>query len=316
MIHPRSAEPARMAQADFHIVTGAFGYSGRYITQLLLEKGKSVRTLTGHPERPNPFGDRVEAVSFNFDEPAALAESLHGAGTVYNTYWIRFRRGAMTFERAVANTRTLIRSALEAGVNRFVHISITNPSEDSPFPYFRGKARVERSLIESGLSYAILRPTLLFGKESILINNIAWMLRRFPFFAVFGDGRYRLQPVHAGDLAALAIEVAERSENIVLDAVGPEIYTFEELVRFTGRCMGSRARIIHLPPGVALAFGKALGLLVGDVVITRDEIQGLMANLLVSEKTPTCPTRFSEWLKENAGELGVHYLSELQRHYR
>lgn len=304
-----------MPQPELHIVTGAFGYTGRYIARLLLEKGKRVRTLTGHPNRPNPFAGRIEVFPFNFDSQQALTESLRGASVLYNTYWIRFARGSVTFDEAVANTEELIRAAVQAGVRRFVHISITNPSENSPLPYFRGKAAIERTLTESGLSYAILRPTVLFGGDDVLINNIAWMLRRLPFFAVFGAGDYRIQPVHVGDVAALAVELGGKQENVVLDAVGPETYTFEELARLTGRHVGSRSRIVHVPPRLALTAGQLLGWLMRDVAITRDEMGGLMGNLLVSRNPPTCPTRLSEWLKEHGSELGLQYASELRRHY-
>jgi len=302
--------------SELHVVTGAFGYSGRHIASLLLKRGQRVRTLTGHPDRPIPFGNRVEAMPFHFDDPDALAASLRGAAVVYNTYWVRFSRGRSTFDRAAANTRTLLRAAREAGVGRFVHLSITNPSEDSPLPYFRGKAVVERMLIESGLSYIILRPTVLFGTGDVLINNIAWLLRRLPMLGVFGAGDYRLQPVYVGDLAALAVEAAEQAENLVMDAAGPETYGFEELVRLIRARIGSRAAIVHLPAGAAWAAGRAIGWLVGDVVITRDEIAGLMANLLVSHEPPRCPTRFSRWLQEYGDELGTEYASELKRHHR
>jgi NADH dehydrogenase len=299
-----------------HIVTGAFSNLGKHITRLLVEQGARVRTLTGHPDRPNPFGGRVEAAPFNFDDPAALVESLRGAATVFNTYWVRFSRGATTLDRAVENSQTLIRAALDAGVPRFVHISITNPSEDSPLEYFRGKAIVERSLIESGLSYAILRPAVLFGGEDILINNIAWFLRRLPAFAIFGSGEYRIQPVHVGDLARLAVQAAKQRERVVLDAVCPETYTLEGLIRLIRQEVGSRCRLVHLPPGMALVGTRLLGLLVRDVIMTREEMAGLMANLLVSDSPPTCPTRFSEWLQLHARSLGVHYISEVAKHYK
>ena len=305
-----------MSHSDLHVVTGAFGYSGKYIASLLLQQGQRVRTLTGHPNRPNPFGNRVEALPFHFDNPQELTANLRGAAALYNTYWVRFSRGRTTFDQAVANTRALIRAAADAGVGRFINISITNPAEDSPLPYFRGKAVVERALIESRLSYAILRPTVLFGKEDILINNIAWLLRRLPVFGVFGSGEYRLQPVYVGDVAALAVELAGRPENVLLDAVGPEVFTFQELVRLIRSRVGSQAMIAHLPAGLALAVGRVVGWLVRDVVITPDEIAGLMANLLVSDRPPTCPTRLSEWLHEHADRLGARYASELKRHYR
>lgn len=305
-----------MASGQLHVVTGALGYSGKYIARLLLERGQRVRTLTGHPDRPNPFGDRIEVARLDFGDPAALAANLRGAAVLYNTYWVRFDRGEATFDRAVANTRVLVRAAAEAGVERLVHVSITNPAADSPLPYFRGKAVVEQLIRESGLTYAILRPTVLFGEEDILINNIAWMLRRLPVFGVFGRGDYRLQPVFVGDLAELAVELAQQRQNTVVDAVGPETFTFDELIRLIRQRVGSRAPIIHVPPWVALAATRITGWLVGDVVLTRDEIAGLMANLLVSDQPALCSTRLSQWVEAHADTLGRAYASEVQRHYR
>jgi NADH dehydrogenase len=217
-----------METAELNVVTGAFGYTGGYITRRLLSMGKRVRTLTGHPDRHNPFGEQVSVAPFDFENPAALIESLRGATTLYNTYWVRFSHGQATFDRAVENTKTLIRAAEEAGVRRLVHISVTNASEESPLPYFRGKGLVEKAFIDSGSSYAIIRPTLVFGAEDILINNIAWLLRRFPVFAVPGSGDYRVQPVSAEDVAEIAVSAAHHDENTVVDAVGPDTYTFDD----------------------------------------------------------------------------------------
>ncbi|HLW69932.1 MAG TPA: NAD(P)H-binding protein [Candidatus Binataceae bacterium] len=298
---------------ELSVVTGAFGYSGKYITQRLIERGAAVRTLTGHPANPNPFGDAVEVAPFNFTHPDALTESLRGVGTVFNTYWIRFARGELTFERAVNNLKSLIEAAQRAGVRRFVHVSITGASAESPLPYFRGKGIIENFLRASGLSYAILRPAVIFGPEDILLNNIAWNLRKFPLFTVPGNGEYRLQPVFAGDLADLALGAAERSDNLEIDAVGPETYTFNELIRLLGRTIGRPVRLLHVSPGIALFFASIIGRLMGDVTLTRDEVIGLSDDLLVSHSAPTAPARLSEWLARNALTLGVHYASELAR---
>jgi NADH dehydrogenase len=295
-------------------VTGAFSYSGKYIARRLLEQGHEVITLTGHPGRPDPFGGRVRAFPLAFDR-AELVRSLAGVDTLYNTYWVRFDRSANTQPRAVENTRTLITAAREAGVQRVVHISITNPSADSPLPYFSGKALNEQAVIESGMGYAILRPTVLFGAEDILINNIAWLLRHFPFFGQIGDGRYRLQPVFVDDLAALAVEAGSRPDNLVWDAVGPDIFSFDELVRLIGEKIGYTKPIIHLPPALALAASRLIGLFAGDVVLTREEVDGLMADLLVSPEPPRCPTRLADWLEANRKTVGAKYASELKRHY-
>ena len=305
-----------METTELNVVTGAFGYTGRYITQRLLSMGERVRTLTGHPDRENLVGYQVSTFPFNFDKPNQLTKSLQGATTLYNTYWVRFSHGQVTFDKAVENTKTLIKAAEAAGVRRMVHISITNPSEESPFPYFRGKALVEKAITHSGLSYAIVRPTVIFGMEGILINNIAWLLRRFPVFAIFGSGDYRIQPVFVEDVAEMAVRVGHENDNIVMDAVGPEIFTFDELVRLIASKIHSRAKVVHLRPGLALFLARLIGYAVRDVVITKDEIEGLMSNLLVSKGHPTAQTLLSEWLEQNADNVGVKYISDLVRHYR
>jgi NADH dehydrogenase len=296
--------------------TGAYGYTGRYLTQRLHETGRAVRTLTASPFRPDLFGARVDVHPFSFDEPGRLVESLRGAETLYNTYWVRFPYRDVGYERAVENTRILFAAAREAGVRRIVHISVTNANEHSPLPYFRGKGVLERELHESGTSFAIVRPTLVFGREDILVNNIAWILRRLPVFVVPGDGRYVLTPVSVDDVAHLSVDAGSREEDVVLDAVGPETYTFDELVRASRDAVGSRARIAHAPPGVAFALGSVIGRVVRDVLVTREELQGLMANLLVSEGPPTGETSFRTWLDAHGDELGRTYASELARHYR
>jgi NADH dehydrogenase len=297
-------------------ITGAFGYTGKYIARRLLTLGEQVITLTGHPDQPNEFGSSVKAFPFRFDDPSAMAESLAGVRVLYNTYWIRFDRGAKTHETAVANTRMLIRAAELAGVERMVHISITNPDSASPLPYFRGKAALEEEVRKAGFSYAIVRPTVLFSLEDILINNIAFLLRKLPLFIIPGSGQYRLQPIFVEDLARIAIEAGHSSQNTVIDAVGPKIYSFEELVRLLAQAVRSRAAILHASPALALAATRMLGAVLHDVVLTRDELDGLMANLLISQSAPTGPTCLSRWLVDNAAVLGTRYASELARHYR
>jgi len=298
------------------VVTGAFSYTGKYITRRLLDKGADVITLTNHPQRPDPFGGRVKAFPYDFDQESRLAATLSGADVLVNTYWVRFDRGTVTQPGAVENTRIMMRAAQAAGVRRVVHISVTNPSPDSDLPYFRGKAANEQSVMDSGLSHSILRPTLIFGQEDILINNIAWILRRFPFFPQLGDGRYRLQPVFVDDLAEIACRSVYDGTNSILDVIGPETYTFDELVNVIGLKIGYPRPILHLPAGLSLQAARLLSLFIGDVLITREEVAGLMAGLLVSADPPRGATRFSDWLAANRESVGVKYASEIARHYR
>jgi NADH dehydrogenase len=298
------------------LVTGAFSFTGGQIAARLLARGRAVRTLTGHPQRAHPLRERVEPFAYSFDDPAALTRALEGVDTFYNTYWVRFAHGGATYEAGVRNTRALFRAAREAGVRRVVHVSIANPASDSPLAYYRGKWELERELRESGLAHAILRPTVVFGEGGILINNIAWLLHRLPVFVVPGDGSYHLQPVFVEDLAELAVEAGAADEDLVWDAAGPECFTYLELVRRIRTAVGGRCLLLRAPASVALALGRVLGWLLRDVLITRDEIEGLMADLLVSHEPARCRTRLGEWLERNRERVGRHYLSELALHYR
>jgi uncharacterized protein YbjT (DUF2867 family) len=302
-----------MPDATIHAVTGAYGYSGKYIAQRLLDEGQGVVTLTNSLSRVNPFGDRIKAFPYHFDQPDLLAEHLQGVAVLYNTYWVRFNHQLFKHADAVRNTLALFQAAKKAGVQRIVHVSITNPSEDSPLEYFRGKAILEKALVESGMSWAILRPAVLFGKEDILINNIAWILRRLPLFGSFGDGSYRLQPIYVDDLAARAVELGRSRENAIVNAIGPESFTYRELVARIGQLIGRERPIVSVPPWLGYTAGWLLGNLVGDVVITKDEIEGLMADLLYVDAAPTGKTILTDWVKAHAATLGRCYTSELAR---
>jgi NADH dehydrogenase len=295
-------------------VTGAFSYSGKYITKRLLDCGEEVITSTGHPDRPDPFGGKVKAYPLDFDEEG-MTRSLQGVDVLVNTYWVRFDKGENTQPRAVENTRKLINAAKAAGVKRVVHISITNPSAESPLPYFWGKAANEKTVMQSGMSYAILRPTVLVGDEDILINNIAFLLRRFPFFALPGDGSYKLQPVYVDDLAELVVRAVYSQENYVIDVVGPDIFTFKEMVELIGEKIGAKRPLISVPPRLALFAAQFLSLFVNDVILTPEEVDGLMAGLLVSKEPPRGETHLADWLGANKHKVGTKYASELNKHY-
>jgi len=304
------------ADTELDLVTGALSYSGSRIARRLLDSGRSVRTLTFHPDRAHPLQGQVETLPYRFDNPVALARSLEGVTTLYNTYWVRFDHGRTTFADAIANSRALFRAAAQAGVARIVHVSIANPSLESPLPYYRGKALVERELADVGLPYSIVRPTWVFGGDrDVLANNIAWILRRMPIFALPGNGSYQVQPVHVDDLARICEQSARTNDDVIVDAAGPETMTFEELVRAVRRTVGSRSPILHLPPVAMSAASRVLGVLVRDVVLTPDEISGLTSGLLASHDAPLGRIVFSEWLRENSTSIGRSYANEIQRHF-
>jgi nucleoside-diphosphate-sugar epimerase len=296
------------------VVTGAFSYSGRAIARRLIDNGRTVRTLTGHPQASDA-GTPIDIRPFDFADLPALVRDLEGATTLYNTYWVRFAHGAISHELAVENSRTLFHAAKQAGVARIVHVSITNPSIESPYPYFRGKALVERALAETGAPYTILRPAILFGGDGVLVNNIAWLLRRLPLFAVGGRGNYRIRPIHVDDLADLCIAAAGRSDDRIIDAVGPDRPTFVELVEAIRAATGSHARILRVPGALLPPISSVLNLALHDVLLTSDEYHAMADGLADTDGPATAPTAITDWLGTQGATLGAHYANEIKRHF-
>jgi NADH dehydrogenase len=297
-------------------VTGAFSFTGGFIARRLLAGGRRVRTLTNHPHRPGAEGMEVDVAPLKFEDREALVESLRGVDVLYNTYWIRFPHSGMTFGDAVANTRTLVGAAAEAGVRKVVHISVSNPSLDSPLDYYAGKARAEEVVTESGLAWAVVRPTLIFGQGDILLNNVAWLLRRMPVFLIPGHGDYRVQPVAGEDVADIAIWAAGQTDNVTVDAAGPDVMSYADLVDSIAIAIHHTRRIMFTPPGLTLLAGRIVGRSVNDVILTRQELAGLMDELLVSSESPRGASRLDDWLLRNSDTLGTKYASELDRHFR
>ena len=299
------------------VVTGASSYTGGYIAEALLREGREVRSLSRRPPgEGHPLAGRVQFSPLRFADFEGLVESFRGAEVFYNTYWIRFPRHGSTFEEAVRNSRTLFAAAEKAGVRRIVHVSVTHATDDLPYPYFRGKAEVERALAEQDVPAGVVRPSLVFGgRQEILVNNLTWLLRRFPIFFIPGDGRYRLQPVAVQDVARLAVELGKTNERSVIDAVGPETYTFEESIRLLRDAAGTHSGIVHLRPSFVLPVTRVLGASLGDVLVTPDEMGAMTDEVMVSLDPPTGEIRFSAWVREQSEWLGRHYAHELNRNW-
>lgn len=296
------------------VVTGAFSYSGSRIALALADAGREVRTLTGHPERA-PRDGAVAAYPLDFDDRAGLVRAMTGAATLYNTYWVRFAHGTTDHALAVANSRSLFAAAVDAGIERIVHVSILNADASSALPYFRGKAQVEEALIGSGVSYAILRPAIFFGGNDVLVNNIAWLLRRLPVFGIGGRGDYRIRGIHVDDLARLCVEHGATRRATLIDAVGPDRPTFRELVEAVRTAVGSRARLVPVPGVAVPLLARILGLALRDVLLTGDEYDAMRQGFADSDAPTTGETSILSWLSDHGDELGRSYANELRRHF-
>ncbi|HEY8644626.1 MAG TPA: NAD(P)H-binding protein [Gaiellaceae bacterium] len=291
-------------------VTGVFSYTGRAIAEELIARGEQVKTLSREDAPDDPLRDKIEFAPLRFD--ATLAESLSGVQTLYNTYWVRFKRGAVSFDDAVANTVALFEAARRAGVRRIVHVSVANADRADDLPYFRGKHQIEAWLAASGLLHAIVRPTLIFGANDILINNIAWIARRTPVFVMPGRGDYHVQPVSLRDTARLCVDAPDGSTT---DAAGPETLTFRRLVELVSDATGSRCSVVSGPPGLGLGLIRVAGLLLRDTVVTTDELEGLSRSLLTTAGLPTGTETVEAWLTECGPVLGRSYVSERARNF-
>ena len=297
-------------------MTGAYGFTGRFIARRLMAQDRPLKTLTNHPRRPGTEDITAEVAPLQFADRDALVESLRGADVLYNTYWIRFNHGPTRFGEAVANTRILTGAARDAGVRRVVHISVSNPSVDSHLDYYAGKARAEQAVRDSGLSWAIVRPTLIFGQGDILINNIAWLLRRLPIFGIPGRGDYGLQPVAGEDVAEIATWAAEQVDNLTVDAAGPDTVYYSEMVESIAIAVGKHPRFVYMSPRTTMRAVRLLNRFVNDIMLNEPELQGLMEELLVSHERPRGTRRLDNWLLTNAETIGKTYASELDRHWR
>ncbi len=294
------------------VITGAESFIGKYISNLLIPLNFKIRSFTNKSINKTK---NIEFYPYNFNNSEEVIKIFKGADFFFNTYWIRFNFKDKKFEKAYENTKFLIDCAKLAGVKKIIHISITNANPLSPFEYFKYKGFIENYIINSGISYSILRPTVVFGREDILINNIIWFLKRFPIFPIFGRGDYLIQPIYVKDLAKIAVEKALNSENSIVDCAGPEIFSFRELIKKIRDVIDSKSIIINLPTKAVFSLLKFLSFFLKDVILTREEILALKGNLLYSKDPPLGKERIIDWIKNEKDYLGIQYRSEILRHY-
>lgn len=229
-------------------ITGAHSFTGRYVAEILLGKGASIVNLTNHPNRNwKIHSPRITDHQLLFQKEH-LVNTLKGCDALVQTYWVRFDDTlGISRETVTQNSKLLIDCAREAGVKKVVFTSHTQTSVDSPFPYIREKAKVEKYLKESGLGWGIVKPCAIFGRtpeESIMINNMCYLIKRFPFFPLPGDGNYYFQFVHAQDMAELIVGCLQSDKNYEIDAVGPDKVSFKAIVEHCAKTFGTRCRPI------------------------------------------------------------------------
>jgi NADH dehydrogenase len=149
-----------------------------------------------------------------------------------------------------------------------------------------------------------------------LVNNLAWLLRHLPVFAVGGRGAYRVRGIHVEDLARLCVELGARNDTVVVDAVGPQSVTFKQLVDAVRAAVGSHAVVLPVPGPLLTALSNALNLLLRDTLLTHDEYQALAHGLADSDGPATGTIVLTDWIAEQGPTLGRRYANDLERHFR
>jgi uncharacterized protein YbjT (DUF2867 family) len=296
-------------------LTGAFSYTGRYIGQELLRRKISFQSLTNHP-RPSVFPSAsIPVAPLQFQDAPSLIATLRKSTILVNTYWIRYPAKGISHETAVQNIEFLVQCAKQAGIHKIIHISVSNPSKDSQLSYYKGKAEAEEIIQQSGIPFTILRPTLVFGKEDVLLHNIAWLLRYFPFFVFPSPSTCFIQPIFAEEVGCFAVESIHSYPNQTMDLAGPEVVSMKEMVQKIGRATGYTRPIYSTSLGITMAAVRILNTILHDRIITEEEILGLQNNLLVSSQPPLGKISFSDWLVQEGSSLCSHYINDYKRFF-
>ncbi|HUO05728.1 MAG TPA: NAD(P)H-binding protein [Candidatus Binataceae bacterium] len=268
-------------------IAGGSGFIGSAIARRMAAAGNlEVRILSRNPEaarkRMNLPG--IEFVRGDVTEPATLVPAIAGADVIvaamqFDGYPVENSRRGLTFERVdYAGTVALIDAAKKAGARHFIYISGAASDETSSHPAFRAKGRTERAVRESGLTYTIFRPSLVYGPGGMAITMFVRMLRFAPVFGVPGTGKQKVQPVLVDDLAQCVTMAAQgRGRNGVYDIGGPDLMTFDDMMRVIMDATGYRRPLFHIPAGLMRAIGAVAGML-PNPVFSRDAVTFVTAD--------------------------------------
>lgn len=222
-------------------ISGGTGFVGGHLCRELLSRGHTLRLLV-HGRRPPETGD-IEIVTGDATSVESCRQGAAGCDAVINLVGIirEFPRHGVTFSRLhVEATRSMIEGARQGGGRRYLQMSALGSRPGAVSGYHLSKYQAEQLVVSSGLDYTIFRPSLIFGPEDAFINMIAGFIRDFSAVPVIGDGKYRLQPISAYDVAkcfALALEKPETSGK-VYTLCGTDMLNYLEIVDTVAKALG------------------------------------------------------------------------------
>lgn len=288
-------------------VTGATGFVGSRVVERLLRRDHEVRILTRNPERAGWLRDRgVEVVAGGVESQSPLRALVAGAGAVVHLVGIIVEVAGQTFERVhVSGTRNVLGAAREAGVPRLVHMSALGARPDrEATAYHRTKAAAEELVRTSGVSHAILRPSLIAGQGSPPLRMMVDMLRLSPVVPVIGDGKYQMQPVAIEDVAEVfAVAVEKPDIRGTFDVAGLDALTYHEMLDLFERALGVKRRRVPVPVGM-VRFAAYAGMALPNLnPITPDQLTMLIegnttTNNAIESTFGVAPRRFADVARE------------------
>jgi uncharacterized protein YbjT (DUF2867 family) len=268
-------------------VAGGSGFIGRAIAlRIAAIPSTRVRVLSRYPDKARTRFKQpnVECVFGDVTMTAALKDALARTTAVVNAtqfdgYPVENPARGLTFERIdFGGTAALLGAAKQTGTAQFIYISGASADETSVHPGFRAKGLAERAIRESGLTYTIFRPSLVYGPEDKVLNGLVKALRLTPVFPVPGTGKQKVQPVLVDDLAAcVALALTGKGANGTYEVGGPDLMTFDEMMRLVMEVTGARRPIIHIPESIMRAFG-AVGEKLPTPVLSRDAVKFVTAD--------------------------------------
>ena len=244
------------------LVTGPTGFLGRRVVQKLLDHNYQVRCLVRSPgrERILPQGS-VDVYYGDIDNPEALISACRGVEQVIHLVAVIRQGKEATFDSVNrVGVQNVVAAAKEAGsVGQFIHVSAVGAVNNPEFPYLQSKWEGEQTVIDSGLPYTIIRPSIIFGRGDEFLNSLAALVRVFPMVPIISSGRNRLQPIWVDDVAqCIALSLSRHDlQGHILELGGPEQLSYNEIVRIVSRTMGRRRVHLHVPMWI-MRFNVAL----------------------------------------------------------
>ena len=267
-------------------VFGGTGFIGRRIVRQLREGGTRVRAVSRHPGRAEDDG--IEQIAADAHDERAVAAAVAGADGVVNAISLYVQHGSATFHSVhVEAAGTIARAARQAGTRRFVHISGIGANPASPSAYIRSRGEGEAAVQTAFPGAVIVRPAVMFAMGDAFLTTILRLLRSLPAYPLFGDGRTRLQPVYADDVAAAIARILRQSQKPypVYELAGPRIYSYEELLRTIARIAGLRPVLMRTPFALWDVLG-GLAEMLPQPPLTRNQVELMQIDTTAAETLP------------------------------